>query len=147
MDFVDLTLRASHRLAWLLAVVHTAAIIVVVMMPLDWWLRLAGGALLLASGIYSVARHALLAAPDSIVRLRLTQDGSCQIQTRDHRIIDGLLRPGWFVSPLMIVIRVACPGKRLARGITVLPDAADADSLRRLRIFLRFAVTPSIGNQ
>lgn len=47
----------------------------------------------------------------------------------------------------MIVIRVACPGKRLARGITVLPDAADADSLRRLRIFLRFAVTPSIGNQ
>lgn len=147
VDYVDVTMRASHRLAWLLAALHAAAIAVVLTMPLAGWLRLAGCALLVASGTGLVTRQALLKAPGSIIRLRLSEDGSCQLQTRDLRVIDGRLRPGWFASPLMIVLRIASPGERLARGITLLPDAADAESLRRLRIFLRFAVGSSIGNQ
>jgi len=147
VDFIDVSLRASHRLAWLLAGIHAAAIVAVLPMPFVWWLRLAGCAVLLASATALVVRRALLKAPDSIIRLRLERDGSCQMQMRDQRVIDGRLRPGWFASPLMIVLRVACPGQRTSHSITVLPDSADAESLRRLRIFLRFAVQPSIGKQ
>lgn len=147
VNHVDISLHASRSLAWLLGAVHAAAIAAILSMPLAWWLRLAGCAILLASGIGLVIRQALLKAPDSIIRLRLAQDGSCELRTRDQRVINGMLQPAWFASPLMVVLRVASPGRRLAQGITVLPDAADADSQRRLRIFLRFAIGSSVGNQ
>jgi len=142
MEYIDVPLRASSRLAWLLLAAYAAAMVAVVAMPLAWWLRFAGCALLLAVGAIMIRRHALLKAADSIVRLRLMRDGSCELVTRDQRLISGELRPGWFASPLMVVVRIACSGERFSRGIALLADAADADSLRQLRVFLRFAVEP-----
>lgn len=75
------------------------------------------------------------------------RDGTCELLTREQSVIDGVLRPGWAVSPLVIVLRVACPGERLSRGIALLPDAADAETLRKLRVFLRFALDFSAGRQ
>lgn len=147
MDYVDVPLRASHSLAWLLVAVHAAAIIAITAMPLPWWARLGGCALLAMNGFFRITRQALLGSPASITRIRLLQDGSCQLLTREQGVIDGLLQPAWYGSPLMIVLRVRCPGRFLSRSITLLPDSADADSLRRLRIFLRFGLAPSVGNQ
>ena len=126
---------------------HAASLVAVLAMPLPWWLRVALCGLLVASSVILIYRQALLGASGSIVRLRLMRDGSCQLYTRGHGVFDGMLRPGWTVSPLMIVLRIACPDRRLARAITLLPDAADAEILRRLRIFLRFALDSSIGKQ
>jgi hypothetical protein len=147
VEFVDLHLRASSRLAMLFAVAHVAAIVAVLSLPWVWWLQAGACVLLLASAANMIAHRALLVAPGSVVRLRIARDGSCQLQTRDHRLLDGRLCPGWFVSPLMIVLRVARPGARRAHGITLLPDAADAQGLRELRIFLRFALDPSARRQ
>ena len=142
MDLIDVPLRASLRLALLLVVTHTAAMVSVVAMPVPWWQRFAGCSLLLASAVIMIRRRALLRVADSVVRLQLKRDGSCELVTRDQRLISGNLCPGWFVSPLMVVVRFACPGERLSRVITLLPDSADADSLRQLRVFLRFAIDP-----
>lgn len=147
MDYIDIPMRASPLLTWLVAGVHAAALVAVLAMPLPWWLRVAVCGLLLASGVVLIPRHALLCSPGSIVRLRLMSDGSCQLHTRGQGVFDGALRPGWTVTPLMIVLRIACPGRRLVRAITLLPDAADAEILRRLRIFLRFGLGSSIGKQ
>ena len=136
-------IRASARLALLLAAAHAAAIVAVIAIPGAWWLRLAGCSLLVVSGAVIVYRSALLKASDSVVGLRLRRDGSCELQLRDQSIVSGHLCSRWFASPLMIVVQVACPGNRLRRSIALLPDAADADTLRRLRIFLRFAIEPS----
>ena len=112
-------------------------------MPGQWWLRLAGCVLIVASGVTLVRRNALLVASDSIVGLRLGRDGSCELRMRDQRLASGHIRPGWFASPLMIVLRIACSGQRWPRYITLLSDAAEEDALRRLRIFLRFAIDNS----
>lgn len=140
VDYIDVPLRASRKLALLLASAHVAAVVAIAAMPLAWWLRLAGCSLLLASGVVTIRCRALLRNPEAIIRLRLMRDGSCELYTRNQRVISGQLRPGWFASPLMVVMRIACPGERHARGIALLSDAADGDTLRRLRIFLRFAV-------
>jgi len=103
--------------------------------------------LLVTSGVTLIYRQALLGSTSSVVRLRLMRDGSCQLYTRGQGVFDGVLRPGWTVSPLMIVLRIACRDRHLARAITLLPDAADAEVLRRLRIFLRFALDSSVGKQ
>lgn len=140
-------ISASTRLALLLVAVHVAAIVAVIWLPAAWWLRLAGCSAVIISCAITVYRSALLRASDSVVGLQIRRDGSCHIQTRNRRLISGRVCSGWFVSPLMIVVQVACPSERLRRSITLLPDAAEADTLRRLRIFLRFAIEPSIRNK
>jgi toxin CptA len=142
VEYIDVPLRSSARLALILAVAHAAALVAAIAMPAAWWLRLVASSLILVGGTIMVRRSALLKASDSIVGLRLSRDGSCQLLMRNQRLISGQLLPGWFASPLMVVVQVACPGQRLRRSITVLPDAAERDILRRLRIFLRFAVEP-----
>jgi toxin CptA len=147
VEIIDVPIRASARLGLLLAATHAAAIVAVIAMPVAWWLRLAGCSLLLISGTIMVYRSALLKASDSVVGLQLRRDGSCELRLRNQRPISGSVCPRWFASPLMIVVQVACPGQRLRRSIALLPDAADADTLRRLRIFLRFAIEPSGRNK
>lgn len=147
MDYVDVQLQASPALTGILAVVHGAATIGVLATPMPWWMRIAGCMVLLTSAFSLMLRQALLRLPGSIMRVRLMQDGTCQLHTREHGVIDGTLQPVWIVSPLLIVLRIACPGERLSRGITLLPDSSDADTLRRLRIFLRFALDSSVGKQ
>ncbi|UCH46843.1 MAG: hypothetical protein JSU95_12135 [Betaproteobacteria bacterium] len=147
MEFIDVPIRASARLALLLAAAHATAIAAVIAMPGAWWLRLAGCTLLVASGTILIRRSALLKASDSVVGLQLRRDGSCQLQLRNQRVISGWVCPGSIASPLMIVMQVAYPGQRIRRSIALLPDAADTDTLRRLRIFLRFAIERSARNK
>ena len=143
MEIIDVPIRASARLALLLAATHAAAIVAVIAMPVAWGLRLAACSLLFVSGAIMIYRGSLLKASDSVVGLQLRRDGSCELLLRSQRLITGTLCPRWFASPLMIVVQVACPGQRLRRSIALLPDAADTDTLRRLRIFLRFAIESS----
>ena len=147
MQRIDVPIRASARLALLLTAAHSAAIIAVMVMPVAWWLRLAGCALMVVSGAIMVTRNALLKASNSVVGLQLNRDGSCQLQIRDQGCVSGVVCPGWFASPLMIVLQVACPGRRWRRSITLLPDAADSETLRRLRIFLRHVIEPPSRNK
>ena len=143
MEFINVPIRASARLALLLTTAHAGAMAAVIVMPVAWWLRAAACSLLVASGTVMIRRNALLKAADSVIGLQLRRDGSCHLQLRNQRAISGELCPGWFASPLMIVVQVACPGQRWRRSITLLPDAVEAECLRRLRIFLRFAVERS----
>ncbi len=142
-DFIDLSLRASPRLAWLLAASHFAAIIAALVLPVSWWFRAAACTLILLSAGVQIYRRALRKGDDACVGLHLMRDGSCQLRMAGGDVIGGRLCRGWFVSPQLIVMRVSCDGERLSRGFSLLPDSADADDLRRLRIFLRFAVDPS----
>ena len=147
MQRIDVPIRASTRLALLLTAAHGAAIVAVMVMPVAWWLRLAGCALIVVSGTVMVTRDALLKASASVVGLQLDRDGSCQLQIRDHGHVSGIVCPGWFASPLMIVLQIACPGRRWRRSITLLPDAADSETLRLLRIFLRHEIETPSRNQ
>lgn len=95
------------------------------------------------SAAVQIHRRALLKGHSACVGLRLMRDGSCQLRMASGRVVSGRLCRGWLVSPQLIVIRISCAGERLSRGLSLMPDSADSDALRRLRIFLRFAVYPS----
>ncbi len=116
-------------------------------MPLPWPVSSAACSLLLLNGAMMIHYKALVQAAGSIIRLRVARDGSCQLYTRDQRVIRGQLSSGWFSSPLIVAFRVVCADRRLPRGVALLPDSSDKESLRRLRVFLRFAIDPSARNQ
>ena len=142
-DFIDLPLTASRYLALVLAISHGLAIVATILLPLAWWWRLAGAVLILVSAILTIRSQALRRGKRALVGLRLSRDGSCELQLADGATLAGRLHRGWFVSPQLIVMRVGFQTKQRSRSITLLPDSAEVDSLRRLRVFLRFAITPS----
>jgi toxin CptA len=142
-DFIDVPFRVSPCLAWLLATIHAAAIVAILVLPVPWWLRAIACTLVLLSAAVQIYRRALLKGNRACLGLRLMRDGSCQLQIAGDRSVSGHLCRGWFVSPQLVVMRISCPGERLSRDIALLPDSASPDDLRRLRVFLRFAVNLS----
>jgi toxin CptA len=144
-EFIDVPIGPSRILAAVLITMHVAAIIAVSALPVPIWIRVAADALLLANAALVVRRHALVKGSRACSGLRICDDGDCTLKFASDRSATGRLQPGWLASPLLVVARIRCDGKRLARTILLLPDSSDADVLRRLRIFLRFAITGSRG--
>lgn len=70
--------------------------------------------------------------------LRMTVDGQLQCMDEQGGWGDVEVLGDSLVSPALIVLRYRPGGKRV-RSLTLLPDSADADDLRRLRVSLRWA--------
>ena len=72
------------------------------------------------------------------MRLRIAADGrlQCLDDTAEWRDAEAL--DDSFVSTVLIVLRYRTVNRRV-RSLTLLPDSADADDLRRLRVSLRWA--------
>lgn len=146
-DFIDVPIGTSRMLAALLAAAHAAAIVSVSVLPLPLWARATACALLLVNALLTVRRYAFVRGPQACLKLRISKDGACRLHLHSDRVVTGRLLAGWLVSPLLIVAQVRCSGETLARKIVLLPDSCDAETLRRLRIFLRFAIARSSGDK
>ena len=142
-DFIDVPIGTSRILAAILIGMHAAAIVAMSVLPIPLWLRVTGDVLLLVSAALMIRRYAFLKGSQACSRLRIFKDGGCRLELAADRVATGRLQSGWLASPFVIVARVRCNGERLARKIVLLPDSSDADTLRRLRIFLRFALVRS----
>lgn len=71
------------------------------------------------------------------LRLRLKADGRLQGRTGEIDWCDLDVLDDSFVSTLLIVLRYRIEGSR-PRALTLLPDSAAAEDLRRLRVSLRW---------
>ncbi len=69
--------------------------------------------------------------------LRLGPDGRLQCRDAEAEWRDVEILGDSFVSAGLTVLRYRIDGQR-ARSLTLLPDSADADDLRRLRVSLRW---------
>ena len=143
-DFIDVPIRTSRMLAGVFVILYAAAIVSVITVPVPWWIRVAGCTLLLASALLMVCRYAFGLGTEACSRIRISSDGNCELQLGNNRAAVGWLQAGWLASPLLVVARIRCNGERLARKIVLLPDSADSETLRRLRIFLRFSIARSM---
>jgi toxin CptA len=72
-----------------------------------------------------------------LARLRIAVDGQLQGLSDAAEWCDVEVRGDSFVSTGLIVLRYRFDGQRL-RSLTLLPDSAPADDLRRLRVALRW---------
>ncbi len=70
-------------------------------------------------------------------RIRRLHDGRVQVADAAGEWSDVEVLGDSFVSPLLIVLRYRVGGGP-ARRLVLLPDSADADALRRLRVSLRW---------
>jgi hypothetical protein len=71
--------------------------------------------------------------------LALGLEGGVEVVLREGRLQRGVVRPGSFVAPWLVIVRWRPAGARRDAFVLVLPDMAPAEALRRLRVILRWA--------
>ena len=101
-------------------------------------LRVAGGAavacLALAAGRRLTPRWGGVAPRALAVRA----SGEVAVQGREGEWARGELRDGSFVAPWLTIVRWRPEGRRFDRTLLLLPGMADAASLRKIRVILRW---------
>jgi len=95
--------------------------------------------LLLAGSLYYyLRRDAWLASPQSVVMLYLTGRNRCKIEACAKKSTNTIIDASTFVAPYMIVLCLKMERAHRYRTIVILPDSIDADSFRRLRVWLKW---------
>lgn len=131
------TLFPSRYLAVLLCVAHGAALAAVIALPLAVAMQLALAALLLGNLVYQLRRSVWLSAPSAVLAFRFEGD-QVLLDTRDGVQLSGTLLGSSLATPLLTILNVLPQGTRLARSVLLLPDSMGAESLRQLRVYLRW---------
>ena len=140
---LQVTLSPSRRLTAVLASAHLG--LATALLPLPWptgWTA-AAIAFVLAGAVPGIVLHALRRSRSAIVRLELRLDGGIRLHHRDGRQSHGIVNADSTVTPWLTVVGVKVPGRWRSIHVVVLPDAIDAEDFRRLRVRLRWPLTPA----
>jgi toxin CptA len=127
----EIELKPSRRLGLLLAGMTALALVAIRLAALPGAIQLALGAAVIALGGWGWRR----ARPGA--RLRMAPDGRLQCLDDAAEWRDAEILGDSFVSSALIVLRYRTAGGQV-RALTLLPDSAAADDLRRLRVSLRW---------
>jgi toxin CptA len=128
----EIELKPSRLLGLLLLGMATLALVSVRLAALPGAIQLALGAAVVGLGAWGWRRGLPLAS------LRIAADGRLQCLDDAAEWGDAEVLGDSFVSLALIVLRCRTADQRL-RTLVLLPDSADADELRRLRVSLRWA--------
>ena len=124
-----LALRPSawlRRLQWL---------VIVATLAVAGWLAASGHAWVAAAA--ALCAWPAARARQGVTELRLRSDGFCEADAMLMRVTARFSGAGWQV------LRLAGKGRGAVRMLVLAPDAAGADDLRRLRVWLRWAAPRS----
>ena len=153
-DAFYLALRPTRQHAALLILVHFIAFLAVLLSGV-WSVAQASvlAMVIITSGIYRVYRFGMLRHPASVRGINYYR-GAWRLHLADGRVLDATLVPQLVLSRWFIVLhfRIGAPGffSRLGRTrlftknrsglfVVIANDSLDKDSLRRCRVFFRFA--------
>jgi len=128
----EIELKPSRRLGLLLAGMAGLAWAALWLAALPVWVKLGLGV-----GVVALALRGWRGAGQP-VRLRLQADGRVQLRGTTGDWDDVEVRGDSYVSPALLVLRYRTADGR-AHALALLPDSADTEALRRLRVSLRWA--------
>jgi toxin CptA len=132
----EIELKPSRLLGMLLAGMLVLALAAITLAALPGSVQLALGIAVAGLGGWGWRRASRTA------RLRITADGGLQGLDEAAEWRDADVSGDSFVSTGLIVLRYRIDSQRLdgqsGRSLTLLPDSAPADDLRRLRVSLRW---------
>jgi hypothetical protein len=136
---VEAKLRRSRLAAAFLAAATLATLGLLALTPMHPSMRILA-ATAIACAALDVLRVGILArGPRGVRRLRLRLTGEIDIECGDGSWASGEIRAGSFVAPWLTIVRWRPEGARRDRTVAVLPDMANEETRRRLRVMLRWA--------
>jgi hypothetical protein len=118
-----------------LLAVHGMALLVLMSLPVAWWLKVPVVLAVMAQGIVSWRRQLAFSSPSAAKRLVWNGGSSWELFNRDGASRPARLLPGSYVHPWLVVLRFLTEDGH--KSAVVLPrDSLDPDSHRRLRVQL-----------
>ena len=142
---MKITLRPSRILTAILVLAHGAAIAMVALAGMPFWLELIAIAALVASLVFDVRQTALLRAPDAMITLEIASDDKLSIQTRRSEWIECEVLDSTYVTSFLTILNLkGIDSGRNTRAV-ILPDSLDAEDFRKLRVWLRWKREPQPG--
>ena len=139
---MKITLRPSRILTAILVLAHGAAIAMVALAGMPFWLELIAIAALVASLVFDVRQTALLRAPDAVITLEIASDDKLSIQTRRSEWIECEVLGSTYVTSFLTILNLkGIDSGRNTRAV-ILPDSLDAEDFRKLRVWLRWKRGP-----
>jgi toxin CptA len=131
-------LLPSRVLTVTLSAMHAVAACALWLAAVPMLVSLAGSLCLAAHLVWVLRRDALRTADSAVVELELRQDCSVcvgvQAGFREERRVAG----SSFVSPWLAVLNLSSEDGLRARSLLITADSLDAESFRRLRVWLRW---------
>lgn len=100
-------------------------------------IRLALGAAVVMSLLMTLELHGLRRARHAITGLNWDGQGQWTLHTKGGQGLAGRLLAGSYVSPYLVILNFRTATPWPYRSLVILPDALDAASLRRLRVYLK----------
>jgi hypothetical protein len=137
-------IAGSPSLAVLLVIGHLVAGGCVVALVPGWWAVAILIAALCASLVFHVRRDALRVSGDAVTEVTLRDHGRCELLTRGGAVLAGTVADSSFISPSFTVVNVRLDDSGRLRSVLVMPDCAEAEERRRLRVWLRYRAQPEI---
>ena len=127
---LQIRLRPSHKLLAFILVTHGGALLLLFFTPVDLWLHLLLAAAVLSSLYYNWHQH-----HPGYQALYWDSDDQWWLTGQNGDELVAELLPLAYVHPLILVLRFQVQGR--ARSLVLLPDSADGDLLRQLRVRLK----------
>ncbi len=132
-----LKLTASKQLMGLLSLFYLITLVILFFSGGPWWLSLL---LLVFASVYSwyaITRLALRSSSAAILQCWLDEKGHWNLQARNGRLYQGVLRGDSLVTPYLTILSFNINQRYWPLTITITPDAVDKQEFRRLRVYLR----------
>ena len=132
MVMTEIELKRSVWLIVLMLAMCLLAGVSITLAHLPVWIQL-----ILAAGLFSMTIYTLWTMRKPLPDVRIQSDGQIQLSVAHGEWQSTELMPSSFVSPGLSVVRLRT--KHATHHLTILPDSASRDELRRLRLSLRWA--------
>lgn len=128
----------SGRPVALVAALAGATLAVLAFTPAPLALRILGGTWAACAALLAASRLPFVSGATAPRALALRASGEVAVESREGEWRRGMLRDGGFVAPWLVVVRWRPEGARLDRTILIVPGMADAVTLRKIRMILRW---------
>jgi hypothetical protein len=145
MHQIELGIRPSIVLCWVLGAMSLLGVVCLSVLPWPWPWRLLSCLMLLAVAGQAILQHGLRCLKHSVVALQLKPDNSVSILLKDGRRQEVRIMPSTVVTPSLTVVHYRlqeaawyCP----MHYVLIFADTVDAEYYRRLRGRLRWNKLP-----
>jgi toxin CptA len=131
-------LRPSRQLAVILGCAHLGALLALAMLPVAWWLKAGGAAVLLLSTAYAIRRYAWRRGRGAVTALHCIDREQLRVRMHDGNWHAGRVLGSSTVGTSLTLLNIALDGRRLPIHLVLPGDSLAADEFRRLRVWLRW---------
>ncbi len=134
---ICIKLSRSKQLAVCLCLMAMGASLATWVLPWPWAMLL--NTVIWLATIYALRCHVLKHAAHAVVQIDINRRGELTVLLADGQLLPVTLNGHSVVSPYVVVLlfQVKATSRRL--NVVILPDATDAECLRQLRVWLRWA--------